>query len=187
MDYARDMKYLGLLIVLAMSVNTNGQIYRSVDKHGNPVFSDVPTEGAEEIELTEPTEVESLDVAPLPPLATQSQDQADMPFKYESLVITAPEDDQAVRDNAGNVTITALIKPGLKQGHTAVLYLDGKEHSTNQGLTFALSQLDRGTHTARISIRDENGKLLISSKTVTFHLLRHSVLHKTGTTKTSPG
>ena len=174
-------------MALVISANANAQIYRSIDKHGNPVFSDVPTEGAEEVELTETTEVESLGVTPLPPSTSSSKDQADLPFKYESLVITTPEDDQAVRDNAGNVTITASIEPGLKEGHTAVLYLDGKEHSTSQALTFTLSQLDRGTHTVRISIRDENGKLTISSKTVTFHLLRHSVLHKTGNNTTPLG
>ena len=180
------MKYLGLLIALILSVNLNAQIYRSIDKDGNPVFSDVETEGAEEVELTKPTEVESLHVAPLPPRANSSRNKREKAFEYESILITSPMDDEAIRDNSGSITITASIEPQLRYGHMIVLYLDGKEHMSSQAPTFALSELSRGTHTVRISVKDESGKILSSSKTTTFHLLRHSALHNQNSVSTPP-
>ena len=178
LDYARSMKYIGLLIALGFSVNITAQIYRSIDKDGNAVFSDVPIEGAEEIELTEPTPVESLSVNPLPARENSSRNNPEKAFQYASIIITTPMDDEAIRDNSGSVTITVSIAPQLRDGHKIVLYLDGKEHMSGQSPTFSLSELNRGTHTARISIKDESGKSVSSSKTTTFHLLRHSVLHK---------
>ena len=187
LGYARIMKCLGLLIAFTLSVNTNAQIYRSIDKDGNAVFSDVPTDGAEEIELAEPTTVESLSVAPLPTTTNSSRNEREKSFEYGPLVIITPKDDEAIRENTGNITVTATIQPDLRSGDTVVLYLDGKEYEDNVTPTFTLSQLDRGTHTVRVSIKDENGKIIKSSKTVTFHLLRHSVQQKIGTIPTSSG
>ena len=186
LDYAQNMKNLCLLIALIFSVNLNAQIYRTIDKDGNAVFSDVETDGSEEIELTEPSQVESLSVNPLPPRENSSRDKREKAFKYESIVITSPNDDEALRNNSGSITINASIEPQLRYGHMIILYLDGEEHMSSQSPTFSLSELNRGTHTARISIKDESGKILISSKTTTFHLQRHSALHRKNNVITPP-
>ena len=40
-----------------------------------------------------------------------------------------------------------------------------------------LNSLDRGTHNVRASVQDAEGRLILDSKTTTFHILRHSVQH----------
>ena len=84
------------------------------------------------LKLSEPTEVESLHVNPLPPRENSSRNKRERAFEYESILITTPMDDEAIRNNSGSVTITASIEPQLRYGHMIVLYLDGKEHMSSQ-------------------------------------------------------
>ena len=106
------MKRVLTLLSLILPLSVAAQIYSSTDKNGNPVFSDVPTEGAVEIKLSEPTTVDSLAVDPslnIPPSGPKKVEK----FHYEEITITSPKNDEAIRDNTGNITITATIKPGL--------------------------------------------------------------------------
>jgi len=41
----------------------------------------------------------------------------------------------------------------------------------------AFNNLDRGSHQLRAAIKDANDRILLSSRSVTFHLLRHSVIN----------
>jgi len=50
-----------------------------------------------------------------------------------------------------------------------------------EGTSIFLGNVDRGTHTISLRIVDRAGNVLIQSDPVTFHLLRHSILHKPNT------
>lgn len=151
----------------------SADVYKSVDESGNAVFSDKPTKGSQKIELQE-TQIIRLPAAePMPTMPGQEK----LPIEYKSIIITTPQDDAAIRANNGGVDVAVSIDPGLKDGHTLVLYVDGKEVSSGASTSAKLNNLDRGTHSLRASVKDADGRIKTSSKTVTFHLLRHSIQH----------
>lgn len=168
------MRYLTLVLLLLFGFASGAHdIYRKVDENGNVIFSDVPSEGAEKIQLKETTTIKSLDVEPSSPV-TQQQELQSIPYK--SVSIDNPKNDEAIRDNAGNVTVKISIEPVLMPGHEVVVYLDGKEKTKGAGAAFKLENLDRGTHQLRASIIDQQGHILLSSRSTTFHILRQSII-----------
>ena len=164
-----------IILFLLLLTNTVGaqQIYRRVDKDGNIFFTDVPTEGSEKIELKETTTIQALEVDTSSLSEPETVKKA---FTYVDVSISSPTNDETIRDNTGNVTVSVEINPGLQSGHEVVVYLDGAEKMKGTETTFNLENIDRGTHQLRVSIRDTSGRIKISSKSTTFHLQRQSVL-----------
>lgn len=174
LDYAGVMRKLIIFILLFFTAAGNSQtIYRTVDGEGNVIFTDVPREGAEKIELKETTTIESLESLQ-PPASSPEIIVKDVP--YAGVSITSPADDEAVRDNAGNVTVSVIVDPVLQKGDEVVIYIDGMEKNSGKATTFNLESLDRGTHQLRASIRNTDGRIITSSKSTTFHLLRKSII-----------
>ncbi len=66
--------------------------------------------------------------------------------------------------------------PALKPGDTITFFVDGEATVTGREARFLLPDVARGTHTLRAVVSDSAGKTLISSETVSFHLLRVSIL-----------
>lgn len=175
----RLLMLFSLLLVAALA---QAQMYRWVDDEGNVQFSDTPPpEGtsAERMEVPKPSVVETYK----PPKAAgdtgsqtegDTQEASDKAPRYR-LAITSPADDQAVRENAGNVTVTVDLKPALQTGHQLRLYLDGNRLDNGGTRTSVqLTNVPRGTHTLRAEVVDGSGKVLRRT-TSTFHLLRAAV------------
>lgn len=185
----------GLLAVclLAPPADAATRIYRTVDEDGNVVFTDVPPRPGEPGEAVELGQSSTFS----PPPAAQAPQPSERTMRleewlgedgeesaedaavssYSSLNIVTPADDAGLRDNAGNVTVTAEVSPDLQPGHVLELYLDGQlVQSTRSGSVFQLSNVDRGTHTIEVRVADAAGNPLIRSEPRTFHLQRRSVL-----------
>lgn len=161
---------LALCLYSAVSAQT---VYRSVDKDGNAVFSDTPTEGAEEIILREVPIIKSNSVHVT---SQPAQNQKSKVITYTDLKVTSPVNDEVIRENSGNVNIIVELQPNLMVGHSLTLYLDSKEYTNSTSSSFSLTNLDRGTHQLRVAVRDADGKILLSSTSITFHLQRASVM-----------
>ena len=157
-------------LCLIFSLALTAEVYRSVDKNGNVVFTDQPSPDAELIELDE---LQTID-AP----ATGNFEYTPPPEKpaprYSAVTIISPQNDVAIRDNAGNVTVNIATLPDLRSSDELVLFMDGKEIILGKSNAKAFSGLDRGTHQLRAAVRDVNGRILQSSPSVIFHLLRQS-------------
>jgi len=149
------------------------QVYKSVGKDGSVIFSDQPTDGAVEVQVKELETVKSLETPPLP---DAPKIQAQQQKIYADLKITSPENELAIRDNAGNLDVSVTIKPDLRSEHKLVLYLDGNTYSTGNSPVFKLQNVDRGTHQLRVAVVDADGHQLIDSKSVSFHMLRFSAI-----------
>lgn len=185
---------LALVIAAVLCVPVESEaatrIYRTVDENGNVAFTDVPPrpgESGEAVELGEGSNYE-------PPPAAEAADDGERPVRledwlggdqeqeaevqaYTSLRITAPADDESLRDNAGNVTVVADLAPTLQAGHRLQLYLDGQLVQTaTSGTTFRLANVDRGTHQVEVRVVGASGDTLIASSPSTFHLQRRSVI-----------
>ena len=167
------MKYKILSILLLITLGVSAEVYRSVDENGNVVFTDKPSPGAETIDLED---VQTINVPPPPDINYSPRKQPEK--AYTEVTIISPQNDQAIRNDAGNVTVNVGVKPALQPSDSLVLYLDGKEIMLGKAMAKAFSGLDRGTHTVRAAVKDANGKVQKGSSTVSFHLLRNSVLNR---------
>ena len=182
-------KCIVVSVLTSGCVTTYAEIYRTVDKDGNVIFSDRGNETSKSVELKEDTPFSGEDYAD-PHKANRQDWQYDgsehgdyttdeeryAPKKYKQLEITSPRHDTAMRSNAGEVTIAWVISPSIQSGHTAELLLDGQTVEAVQSTgTLRLSNIDRGTHTLSLQILGEDGKEVFQeSATSEFHLQRQA-------------
>ncbi|OKY25273.1 DUF4124 domain-containing protein [Thalassotalea sp. PP2-459] len=145
------------------------KVYVWVDESGKVVYSDTPRPGAEEVEVQEKNIISThVDTSILDIKPKVIEDK----FNVE---ITQPSNKQTIRDNTGSLLVQGRIKPLFKQGHTIQLLLDNKPHNFPQSYAqFRLSNIDRGEHQLKLSLLNEKGKVIASSKQITFYMHRAS-------------
>ena len=169
------MKY-GLLLILLIGSIAQAQVYRTVDKDGNVVFTDVADDNAEEV---------IIDIAPsyTPPVIVptleaeeETEDKVIAIPKYK-VSITAPAQNESFQ-NPETVSVTANLLPELNaiRADKLLFKLDGKPVGKPQSATsITLTELERGSHILLVSVVDKTGKVIKSSKSVLFHVHRRSV------------
>ena len=170
---------LSLALVTA-SPDVDAKIYRTVDANGTVAFTDVPPKDDQL-----PIEVDTRNAyTPVAPAAAPQAEaepeiaEEDVEVSYTALRITAPSQDEPVRENAGNVTISVAATPALdaSHGHTLQVIMDGVVMANDGGSSLSLTNVDRGAHNVIAQIVDADGQIKITSESVTFHMLRHSAL-----------
>lgn len=168
------MKYYTLLLLLIV-LTIQADVYRTVDRQGNIIFSDTATENAEKIELKESFTYTPPVITDLIEGELQSPIPLEIPIPSYTIVITSPTQNETVRENAGNVIITSLISPALsvERADKLLFSLDGNLKSTAQDASsYTFTNVDRGSHIAVVSVVDKSGKTIKSSKSILFHLQR---------------
>jgi hypothetical protein len=160
------------LIITLLSCNvfaasTKIYVWRSDD--GVLVFSDSPKPGAEEVDVREPNTASSVDTSMLDLTPQVIKDD----YQVE---INQPKENATIRDNTGSVYVSGSIKPIFKQGLNIQLYLDNKPYEKPQSHSmFVLRDIDRGEHIIKMELLNEKGKVIASSKPITFYMHRASV------------
>jgi len=179
------MRIVLILIFIAPALLL-ADAYRYVDpKTGETVFTDKPpaSQKAKPIKLRPPTISKPYPVTPPSETSEQTLQDPDS-IKAEatvfSLRIVSPENQETLRANNGNVTVTAESNQPLagKKGFLIRFFLDGKPVSVSPSFSSALTNLDRGTHTISAELISKSGKVLAGSSTHTFHVQRHSILNQ---------
>lgn len=164
------------LMFVAAPLPAVADVYRSVDEHGNVIFTDKASPGSKKVQVPPATTVRPFTV----PTAEQKPEEQ-KPVSYAGVSITQPVDGQALRSNAGDVSITVAVDPYLDvtHGHAIAVVLDGvRQDQTWTSTSLTLPNLDRGTHTLQVLLVDSEGRILERSEPVTFHLKRHSILFR---------
>lgn len=154
-----------------------GQIYKTTDAQGNTLYTDQPAEKNPDSNILTINQTNvyqgSTPSSDEPPASAYVPRNAS-PTRYQNITIIAPADDEAIRDNAGYVTIHISTQPILDVGnsHTIDVLLDGKQAGTIDGNTLRLSNIDRGTHQLDARIVNGSGEVLLQSSPTRFHMLR---------------
>ena len=182
--------FLTLVLTLAGSYAVAGtRVYKTVDADGNVIFTDVPPANpTAPLEINEPNAFSSSNRVKNERIASERRrpveideidDEEETHPGYESLSITSPETDAAIRENAGNVTISLRLSPALNNSeHTLEVLLDDTVVASGSQSDVQLNNIDRGTHTVSARVIDANGNELIAASPVTFHMLRYSALQR---------
>ena len=162
-----------------MPADAASRIYKTVDKHGNVVFTDVPPaedKQAAEVQLGAGNSFKSDDArvtAPAPDSepAPAGTDSAPMEARYSAAEIVSPANDEALRSNVGTVSVQVRVQPSLQPGHRLRLLVDDIPQMISPAGT-TLSGINRGTHTLVLEVVDAGGPTLYRGAQSTFHLQR---------------
>ncbi|MEE9350835.1 MAG: DUF4124 domain-containing protein [Thiotrichaceae bacterium] len=159
------------------------KIYSWKDASGKTVYGDNPTDHskAKEVKTQELTIVpgykDPTTIQVNQKKATEEPAKEDDSKGYETFNVTYPKDDEAIRANDGNITVAFQLSPALKKTDTVFVYVDGKKMvEDSKSLSASLQGLDRGTHSMFAVVRNANGDVLLNSNTVSFHILRNSII-----------
>ncbi len=167
------MRYL-LLLVLGLTLALPGQakIYKWKMPDGSIRYADKPQPGGTEIKLPP---LQTYTAPALPASRAKSEESGKQTQEYKSFEVRTPGNNQVVRDNAGMVSIQIGLAPGLAAGHSIEILMDGKSVGSGRGTSISLTNVDRGSHSIQASIKDESGKAIKKTASVTFHLKRGSI------------
>jgi hypothetical protein len=175
---------LGLLLVAPAMAEG---VYKWVDDNGQVHYSDMPQEGATEIELRPPQTFRSSSAARKSAAATDSEADADgdgdeQDQGYESLAITSPNVEETIWNTGGEVNVSLSLQPGLKAGHRIRLFMDGQllADLPPRASSMKLSEVYRGEHILEAEVRDEKGETQIKSDPVTFFYQQTAVNRRPG-------
>jgi hypothetical protein len=80
------------------------QVYKSYDADGNVVFSDKPTQGSREVEVTKPNLSDSFEIPPPPPAESPLETKPEAESEPEPATQPIADDDSADTNNDGRVS-----------------------------------------------------------------------------------
>jgi len=164
------MRRVLALALLAFATGVSAQVYRWVAPDGTVQYSDQPQPGSTPVEVAP---VQTIPAPPPPRRTTPPAKPRSTQPVYARFDVLSPAEQESVRANDGNVTISLGLEPPLMPGNRVVLLLDGQPVGPpGTSLTVPLTNLDRGTHRLEASVLDGAGNALISAGPVTFHVLR---------------
>ena len=154
------------------AVATGDKIYTWIDESGNRMYSDVPKDGAEVMQIEEGTNYSAPGSAAVKDYSTMEPKVVPSGNIYSHFAIISPANDQTIRNNNGDFQVAIDIRPKLGIGHSIRLEMNGKVVQSAGSAFISLANIDRGTHTLVAIVLDADGKTLRKSKPVTIHLHR---------------
>lgn len=162
------MKIALTLILLAMSFGVSATTYRWVDEQGVVHYSDMPHEGATEVELGSAQGYSS--TPPSVARKTPASDSGD--FQYDSVEIVSPYEEEVLFNIETRMSMQVAIVPALRPDHFLRLQIDGKDVTDKpvRSRSFQIDGVFRGTHTAQLTVVDADGKTVQQSGVRTFHI-----------------
>jgi len=169
--------FIALLAALAAGT-VLAQAYKWVDEDGVVHYSDVPREGAEQIQL--PAEGRRPQrQAYSPPPQAQDAATADEPttptvFNYESIEIVAPAPEETLWNIEGVLNVALRVTPALRPEDRVRVYFDGEEQMVT-GTNFQIQEVYRGVHNIQAEIIDSTGRLMGRSLPNRFYVQQNSI------------
>lgn len=167
---------LGCLFALSSQAQeSKHEMWTWTDANGVTHFSDRPIPGARQMAVSTTTPPPRAE-APQPSAATASSPSQAAVASYRSLEIWQPANGESFFGADAAVNVRVRSDPELSQGHTLLLYLDGKlvEGATNSD-SHTIANLQRGVHSLAAVITDEQGNEKIRSEPRVFHIRQATI------------
>jgi len=168
-----------VFFLLPLTVFSQGQIYKIVDEDGNVTFTDQrPESGAEPMDLPPLSVIETdvqvpetsaaaADEEPKPPTSRELRKQ------FRDFSITQPQQEQTFWGTANTVVVSWGSSQAIPPEMSVMLFVDGKGQKAPVAGGVSLT-LDRGEHQVYAELRDQRGRRIITTESVTFFIKQHS-------------
>lgn len=163
--------WFSLIALCLAPISSATEVYISVDKDGNRVFSDKPSK---ESRIHKLKEISTIPAIKIPQKTTATQRTESVESVYQKLIIVTPAPESYVhRGEVGNFVVSAQLSSSLNIHDEAVLLFDGEELSSGHQLSWQINNADRGTHTLQVIVRQKDTKeVKISSSTQNVYVKR---------------
>lgn len=180
---------LGVLVIISLSIiaaTVQAEVYKTVDKDGNVVYTDQPPEpGAEPMKLRE------LSVVPVPNYnvrkravaAPESVANADgtvtdlnaLKRGYRDFALVSPTPEQTFTGTGNVATIAWDTQYALQPGMTVVVSINGEALPPTTASVMTSPPLDRGEHRVTAELVDADQRVIATAGPVNFYIFQHSV------------
>ncbi|MEM9532255.1 MAG: DUF4124 domain-containing protein [Pseudomonadota bacterium] len=167
------------LLALFVTSAAAQEIYKTVDKDGNVIYTDQPPSAdAKPMDLPPITVADPYDAPPRtrPPVMEAGGPEV----FYADLRLVAPEPEQHFWGTGGTFTARVETSQPLQAGHQVRFYLDGNLTGSTNSFAMDFNGIDRGQHSVRAEVVDVNGEVMASTEPVIFFMRQQSVLRRSG-------
>lgn len=178
-------RHIGILLAFALAgavAPAQGEIFKSVDKDGNVVFTDQPEGNAEPVQVG-PTNSMRPPPDTHPPAPTTTPEAEVAPY-YESVDITSPPDGSVINNPVGNVLVHYTLTPPLREGDSVRLLVDGVPGGMPAEGGLLAPTNSRGEHRFEVQVLDATGTVIGASAPVRVTVFRSPVRDKPGRPRT---
>ena len=167
------------------------EVYKTVDEHGNVVYTDQrPNADAKPVDLPglsiispqiPPTRAKTASKAAERPDQAGATDDTQLSFGqlkrgYRDFAIVSPTQDQAFAGMGDEIFYAAWnTEFQLRAGMTVTVYFDGQAQEPTTAASIALGRLDRGAHQVYAVLNDARNRRIASTDPVSFHVRRNSI------------
>lgn len=173
-----------LLLMAAPISGAVADVYKTVDKDGNVVYTDQPPEpGARPMELPGLSVVEFY----RPPSAAagaeadaegeqeEVTDIRELRKGYRDFRITSPQPEEHITGTENRLTISWDSRYALQPGMTVQLFLDGEPLPPTRSGTVVVEEVYRGEHIVSGKIVDSRNRTVADASPVVFFMRQFSV------------
>ena len=144
-----------LLFLLFIVCPLQAEVYKWQSPDGVIHYSDTPHPEAKKLALPK----------------SQSSAPGVAATAYTAFSIEQPADGETLRNAEGRISVGLSVEPGLQEGHSVRLLVDGTAMEQAINTTqFSLENIPRGSHSLQAHIIDSKGVALKSTSVQQFHL-----------------
>lgn len=184
----------GLIFILGVAVAgmaafepLAAQVYKVVDENGNVTYTDQPPpDGTPPMDLPEISVVDTSDVQGyVSPVQDDAADQGgpksprELRRMFRDFRILAPTPDETFWGTANTVVVSWGADAPYEPGMSVSIVVDGQSYERDPNSNLPLT-LDRGEHQVFAELRDQDGRRIVTSDTVTFNVKQGSRLINPG-------
>lgn len=130
-------------------------IYRSTDEQGQTVFSDQPSQGAEQVEVKKPNRAPAVKPTPRP-----DKKKTDTYGSGYEVTITHPADGDFIANGLLGTSVSATVNPPLLPKHQLEFLHNGESLGTGSSYQTRIERLTPGGHQISARVLDRDGKVL---------------------------
>jgi hypothetical protein len=168
-----------VLLLLPLSLASDGQIYKVVDENGNVTFTDQKPPGdAAPMDLPPLSVIETDIPVPAAPAegaadATEPATPRELRRQFSDFRITQPQNEETFWGTANSVVVSWGSSKPMLPDMSVVLYVDGEGQKApaTGGVTLTL---DRGEHKVYAELRDGKNRKIVTTGSVTFFVKQNS-------------
>jgi hypothetical protein len=165
---------LGCLLALTSQAQTRREVYVWKDAQGVTHFSDYPQPGARKIVLNG-TPSTTTPAGATPAAAKPAAKPGATEVVYDRLEIWSPENGANFFEPDSVINIRLRAEPALGPTDRLLTYLDGKLLPGENLMEHSLTNVERGVHSVTSVIVNRDGKELIRSAPLVFHMKQTTV------------
>jgi hypothetical protein len=159
-----------LIVCLSFGSSLQAEIYKTIDKNGNVVYTDnPPKEGAEAVKLKE------INTLPAERNVTvyqnPSTEMQEGPVNYQ-IDIISPRNEVVIPPGERDLAVAIGISPELHPDHLVTYYLDGDLIEETRSFSIVIQDVPRGARTLTVEVIDQQGNSLGKSDPLTVNVIR---------------